>query len=175
MFKMLRCPKCNHYIIGQDDFFKDVTERINRNIVKIKDAKPFERKMIHEENNMYYYFMKQALRFQYDLNKAELRDTALLEEVLAFCRTYKLLSREELNALKETAYRKQRRQASDVSLELERMYGNYWSYCDNRSMPDPTAQKAMKHVMEGDRIRRKNKDEEMDPICTDLPYSPKFV
>lgn len=147
MFNVLRCPRCNHYITGQDGFVKDVTERINNNLLKIKNAKPFERKMILEENSMYYYYMKQVLNLQYKLKKAELRDTALLEEILSYCRTYKILSSMELNQLKEVAYRKQKRQAKDVSIELERIYGDYWNCCDNRTMPDPTADRAMKRAM----------------------------
>ena len=179
MFNVLRCQKCGHVITGQDDFMNTIAERVNRNILKMRNADDFERQVLIQENAMYSHYLKNVLDVQYRLKKLELKDTAFLEEILAYCRTYKILDKATLDYLREAAHKKQRMQAKNVSKELERIYGDYWNCCNNRTMPDPTARKALKRVMSNDRIRNKNWnaniDEYIDPICTSLPYSPKFI
>ena len=43
--------------------------------------------------------------------------------------------------------RKQEKQAADISRKLERLYGDFGNYCNNATMPDPTAVKAIKNIM----------------------------
>ncbi len=174
MFNVLRCPKCDHYIIGQDEFVKTITERMNRNIVKLRKADKIERQAILQENSMYATYLKYVLDIQYRLKKAELKDTAFLKELLAYCREYELLNKETLDELRRAAYRKQQRQAKNIAKELERVYGDKGNCFCNKSMPDPTAKKAMKNVMKREWNYCKHRDEEMDPIYTCLPYGPKF-
>ena len=147
MFNVLRCPKCDHVITGQDDFINTVTERINTNLVKLKAAKKGMRQALIDENSAYLCYMKYVLHNQYVLKQTELKDTALLKEVLAYCKAKGVLDDETLGRLQNTARRKQERQAADISRKLERLYGDFGNYCSNATMPDPTAAKALKKVM----------------------------
>lgn len=147
MFNVLRCPKCDHVITGQDDFIDNITERININLVKLKAAKRGERQALIRENSAYLCYMKYVLHNQYVLKQTKLKDSALLKEVLAYCRAKGALDEETLNCLKEKAKRKQERQAADISKKLEQLYGDFGNCCNNSTMPDPTAIKAINRIM----------------------------
>ena len=147
MFNVLRCPKCDHVITGQDDFINTITERININLVKLKTAKRGERQALIRENSAYLCYMKYVLHNQYVLKQTKLKDSALLKEVLAYCKSKGALDDETLNILKERARRKQEKQAADISRKLEKLYGDFGNYCNNATMPDPTAVQAIKNIM----------------------------
>ena len=78
MFNVLRCPKCDHVITGQDDFINTITERININLVKLKTAKRGERQALIRENSAYLCYMKYVLHNQYILKQTKLKESALL-------------------------------------------------------------------------------------------------
>ena len=147
MFNVLRCPKCDHVITGQDDFINTITERININLVKLKTAKRGERQALIRENSAYLCYMKYVLHNQYVLKQTKLKDSALLKEVLGYCKAKGVLDEATLNNLKEKARRKQEKQAEDISRKLELLYGDFGNCCNNATMPDPTAIKALNNVM----------------------------
>lgn len=147
MIHVLRCPKCDHGIISKDEFVKTITERINSNLTRIKKADPGEQKALLQENTVYLSYMKEVLHHQYELKRNNNFDSAMLRELIWYCKMHNLVSDDELGQLRAKAKRQQKQREIDISKNLERTYSRYHNRFFNWTMPDPTANQAINNVM----------------------------
>lgn len=144
MFKVLRCPKCDHVITGQDEFVENIMERYNHNLQKLRFVPGMRGQRLLQENSMLKSYLKQVLHFRSEIEMCQIENRYLNKELIAYLLNNGLMTAEKVNELHEIAREKMNKSLEARSKELEKVYGDFNSIFSNVIKSDPTLAAAMK-------------------------------
>jgi tetrahydromethanopterin S-methyltransferase subunit G len=138
MFKVLRCPKCDHVITGQDEFVKNIMERFNDNLRKLEHVTGRKYQKLLHENSMLKSYLKQVLHYRSEIERIRIENIHFNKVLIWYLLNNNLITTEKLNELQETARDKMNKSLEARSKELEKVYGDFNSIFGNKIKSDPT-------------------------------------
>ena len=138
MFKVLRCPQCDHVITGQDEFVKNIMERYNHNLRKLNYVRGAKNQQLLHENSMLKSYLKQVLHYRSEVEMCKIESRYFNKTLIAYLLANGLMTAEKANELHEIAREKMNKSLEARSKELEKVYGDFNSIFSNKIKSDPT-------------------------------------
>ncbi len=148
MFRVLRCIKCGHVLVGENDFVERIMDQYMRNIKIAEKSRKYRNTML-AENAMLRSYFKQILHWQNEEHQRRDLNRMKISVINKYIRDHHLISDEEMVKLYQGAEEMQKRQLEQASAELKRLYGEYESVCVNKTKSDPTANAAIDELSKG--------------------------
>ena len=144
MFKVLRCPKCDHVITGQDEFVENIMERYNHNLRKLKYVKGTKNQLLLQENSLLKSYLKAVLHHRSEVEMCQIENRYFNTTLIAYILDNGLMTAEKVNELHEIAREKMNKSLEARSKELEKVYGDFNSIFSNAIKADPTLAAVMR-------------------------------
>ncbi len=144
MFKVLRCPKCDHVITGQDEFVENIMKRYEHNLRKLPFAKGAKWHQLSQENSLLKTYLKQVLHHRSELERQRYKSKFVSKILKSYCLENGLISEEKMSELHEIAEKEMNKFYEKQSKELERVYGDFNSIFSNKIKSDPTVNAVMR-------------------------------
>lgn len=144
MFKVLRCPKCDHVITGQDEFVENVMQRYDDNLRKLTYARGAKNQQLLQENAMLKSYLKQVIHYRSEIDRATCKATYFNRILIQYMSDNGLITKEKMDELGELATERMNKSLEKHSKELERIYGDYNSIFNNAIKSDPTLAAVMR-------------------------------
>ncbi|MCQ2581893.1 MAG: hypothetical protein MJ170_02825 [Alphaproteobacteria bacterium] len=149
MFRVIRCIKCGHVMAGEDTFVQNLMERYNLNTKKIKNARGSYLQALIQENSMLRSYLRQILHWQHEMNYHQDIAQYKLRALLEYVKAKKIMQEDDITKILNRAEELQKQRLMQDAEKLKELYGDFESFCANRTKSDPTASAAIGSAMKG--------------------------
>ena len=144
MFKVLRCPKCDHVITGQDEFVENIMKRYEHNLRKLTYVRGAKNQQLLHENSLLKSYLKAVLHHRSEVEMCQIENRYFNKTLIAYILDNGLMTAEKVNELHEIAREKMNKSLEARSKELEKVYGDFNSIFSNVIKADPTLAAVMR-------------------------------
>lgn len=143
--RVVRCPKCDSTICTDDALLRELTEAIDaatRRARRSRNAAEHAAGMSEVANlrSMYKHYMHHLTAAE----SAKVIAPTILRDLRRHILSKGLMTEAELDVIYKNAEASARARLEQESKEIQRLYGDFRAF-NNRTAPDPTADKALRH------------------------------